>query len=149
MQVRLCLGWGGDGTTHAINVLNDTGSDLLTLFYEDLPYLGKNQQYEGWQQEVDVQTAGGNVERLLTLLVEVRLLRPVTLIAWGDWVEELAVLRERVPGMDRLSGVRMRSHFFFWDSSRQLSSCSQFNQGWIKYYYLNTNPFLSDRFNII
>lgn len=33
MQVRLCLGWGGDGTIHGINVLNDIGSDLLTLFY--------------------------------------------------------------------------------------------------------------------
>ena len=41
MQVRLCLGWGGDGTIQGINVLNDTGSDLLTLFYADLPYLGK------------------------------------------------------------------------------------------------------------
>lgn len=132
MQVRLCLGWGGDGTTHAINVLKDTGSDLLTLFYEDLPYLGNNQQYEGWQQEVDVQTAGGNVERLLTLLVEVRLLRPVTSIAWGDWVEELAMLRERVPGIDRLSGVRMRSPFFFGTRPGNLQVAVSSTKGFLK-----------------
>lgn len=39
-----------------IKVLNDTGSDLLTLFYADLPYLGNYYQYEGWQQDVDVHT---------------------------------------------------------------------------------------------
>ena len=88
------------------------------------------------------------MERLLTLLVEVRLVRPVTLIAWGNWIEELAVLRQLVPGIDRLSGVRMRS-LFFGDWSRQSSSCSQFNQGWIKYNYLNINPFLSNRLSII
>ena len=75
MQVRLCLGWGGDGTIQGIKVPNDTGSDLLMLFYSDLPYLGNYLQYEGWQQEVEVGTAGGNVERLSTLLVEVRLVR--------------------------------------------------------------------------
>ena len=80
MEVRHCLGWGGDGTTIRIMVLNDTGSDL---------------------------------EVLLALFVEVRLLRPVTLIAWGDWFEELAVLREIGPGVARLSGGRIRNHFFF------------------------------------
>ena len=39
-------------------------------------------------------------------------MRPVTLIAWGDWIEELAVLREIVPGVARLSGGRIRNHFF-------------------------------------
>ena len=113
MEVRLCLGWGGDGTTIRIMVLNDTGSDLLTLFYADLPSLGNYYQYTGWQQDVGVETAGGHVEILLALFVEVRLLRPVTLIAWGDWIEELAVLREIGPGVARLSGGRIRNLFFF------------------------------------
>lgn len=30
MQVRLCPGLGGDGTMHGINIINDTGSTLLT-----------------------------------------------------------------------------------------------------------------------
>ena len=33
MQVRLCLGWEGEGTIQGINFLTDNGSDLLTLFY--------------------------------------------------------------------------------------------------------------------
>lgn len=113
MEVRLCLGWGGDGTIQRIVALNDTGSDLLTLFYADLPYLGNYHQYEGWQQDVEVGTAGGRVETLLALLVEVRLVRPVTLTAWGDWIEELAVLRELVPGVERLSGGGDKGSFFF------------------------------------
>ena len=54
MEVRLCLGWGGDGKTIIIMALNDTGSDLLTLFYADLPFLGNYYQYTGWQQDVGV-----------------------------------------------------------------------------------------------
>lgn len=115
MEVRLCLGRGGEGTIKRIIVLNDTGSDLFTLFYADLPSLGNYFQYEGWQQDVDVETAGGRVETLLALLVEVRLVRPVTLIAWGDWFEELAVLREIGAGVARLSGGRIRNLFFFWE----------------------------------
>lgn len=89
------------------------------------------------------------MERLLTLLVEVRVVRTVTSIAWRDLFEEVAVLHQPVPGIDRLSGVRVRNHLFFWDSFRQSSSCSQFNQGWIEYNYLNTNPSLLDRLSII
>ena len=39
MQVRLCPGFGGDGTMHGINVLNDTRSTLLALFYAELQYI--------------------------------------------------------------------------------------------------------------
>lgn len=40
-------------------------------------------------------------------------MRPVTLIPWEDWIQELAVLRHLVPGIDRLSGVGMRNHYYF------------------------------------
>lgn len=35
---------------HGTNVLNDTGSTLLTLFYADLQYLENYPLYQGWQQ---------------------------------------------------------------------------------------------------
>ena len=38
---------GGRGTRHGINVLNDTGSDLLTIFYTDLALMGALDRYEG------------------------------------------------------------------------------------------------------
>ena len=43
MLVRLTPALGGDGTVHGIIAMNDTGSDLLTLFNTDLALLGNIQ----------------------------------------------------------------------------------------------------------
>jgi hypothetical protein len=47
MLVRLIPAQGGDGTTHGIIAMNDTGSDVPTLFDIDMPYLGNVHGYNG------------------------------------------------------------------------------------------------------
>jgi hypothetical protein len=65
MKVRLAPRSGGDGTRHDISDLNDTGSDLLTLFYTDLMRMRPYQQYRGYNGFVNIARAGGQVETLL------------------------------------------------------------------------------------
>jgi hypothetical protein len=48
MLLRLKPDQGGDGTVHGIGAMNDTGSEILSLFDTDMPYLGGNLQgYSG------------------------------------------------------------------------------------------------------
>jgi hypothetical protein len=49
MLLRLTPTLGGDGTVYGIIAMNDTGSDILSLFTIDLPHLvGNIQGYLGW-----------------------------------------------------------------------------------------------------
>jgi len=48
MQLRLTPAHGGDGTVSGIIAMNDTGSDILSLFDTDIPHLGNIQGYRGW-----------------------------------------------------------------------------------------------------
>lgn len=113
MEVRLCLEHGGDGTRLGINALNDTGSDIMTLFYTDLMQMGPFQQYAGWTGDQYIGAAGGQVERLTTLMVDIRLVRPETSEPWGGWMKEQAVLRTLAPGLVRLTGGLIRDHLWF------------------------------------
>jgi hypothetical protein len=45
MLLRLIPELGGDGTIYGIILLNDTGSDIMTLLTTDLPQLGNIQEY--------------------------------------------------------------------------------------------------------
>lgn len=98
---------------HGINVINDSGSDILAFFYADLECSRNLQFYEGWTGRMDFGAAGGQVEHLYTVSVELRFTQPMILIPWGPWFPEQAVLRDLVPGIDRLSGAGMRDHYFF------------------------------------
>ena len=69
MLLRLTPGLGGDGTVHGIIALNDTGSEILTLFNTDLPLLGNMQGYAGWQPTTSVVEASGTVTLFPTILV--------------------------------------------------------------------------------
>ncbi len=113
MEVRLCPNLGRDGTRQGIQVLNDTGSNLLTLFYTDLAGMGPYQQYWGWLGNLDGVGCGGQIETLQSLDVEIRLVRPDTFLPWGNWLREKAVLRMLAPEVSRLSGALMRQHLFF------------------------------------
>jgi hypothetical protein len=59
MLLRLTPQRGGDGTTHGITVLNDTGSTILTVFDTDMGYLGDRQWYTGQLGDVAVRSANG------------------------------------------------------------------------------------------
>lgn len=72
MELRLRPLLGGDGITHRIVVLNDTGSSTLTICYTDLAQLGNHQMYYGWSPDTHVVTANGATDRLHSLWVEIR-----------------------------------------------------------------------------
>lgn len=75
MLVRLIPAHGGDGTIHGIIAMNDTGSDMLTLFNTDLDALGNMQGYSGWQLPSAVLDANGTITVFRTIVVQVRLAR--------------------------------------------------------------------------
>jgi len=75
MLVRLMPIHGGDGTVHRITVINDTGSNILTLFTTDLRQLGNIQGYNGWHRSTRTTDANGTVTVYRTILVQVQLLR--------------------------------------------------------------------------
>jgi hypothetical protein len=104
---------------HGINVVNDTGSDILTLFYTDLSYLGNYWAYTGWLGRRNIGTAGGHVEQLWAFVVELRFVQPANLVSWRNRFREAAILRHYLPVFVRLSGWRMRHHFFFRDPTGQ------------------------------
>lgn len=93
MEVRFIPALGGNGQSYAIEVMNDTGSDMLSLFFEDLQRLGYPAlPYFGYLRPVRVRMANGSTELLVSLMVEIRLLRPVTLEPWGPWIIEQAIV---------------------------------------------------------
>ena len=110
MEVRLCPELGGDGTRHGINVLNDTGSEILMIFNT---ILGNYGQYTGWLGHVFIGGCSGVVEMLFSLQVDIRLVRPDSLVPWGNWLREEAIIRHPARGVARLSGSLMRGHLFF------------------------------------
>jgi hypothetical protein len=84
MLLRLIPDQGGDGTVHGIIAMNDTRSDILSLFNTDMPHLGNLQGYAGFV---------GNV-------------------AWSDWIVEEAMVQPLRPGVSRLSGIGIRGALY-------------------------------------
>lgn len=111
MFVRLIPQVGGDGSFLPITVMNDTGSNALTLFTTDFQHLGNAEAYNGWVAASPIIDANGHSTTLPTLLVEVHLAgndgNP-----WGRWVTERAIVREPNPSIKRLSGAGIRRTYF-------------------------------------
>jgi len=116
--LRLSPDLGGDGTTIGIAVLNDTGSDYLTVFETDLPLLGNMEMYSGQRNPVTTRDANGVLtprQRRQRMAVQVRLVRGDD-SPWGDWIDEDAVVKRPLPGVPRLSGYQIRRNLFFGTS---------------------------------
>ncbi|KAI9766914.1 MAG: hypothetical protein M1840_006211 [Geoglossum simile] len=112
MLLRLIPDLGGDGTVHGIIAMNDTGSDILTIFDADVPFLGNFQGYAGWDGIVTVGGAGGIVGVFPKLRVQVQLVGDDNL-PWSDWINGEAIIRPVGPGIPRLSGYRIREGLYF------------------------------------
>jgi hypothetical protein len=69
MLLRLTPLLGGDGTVHGIITINDTGSEILSLFTTDLLRLGNIQGYTGWQAPTAIIVANGGMTFFSTILV--------------------------------------------------------------------------------
>ena len=87
---------------------------MLTLFNVDLQHLGNIQNYAGWLRGVDIRQADGSVDHLWSLVVEAQFVQPETLIPWGPWFREQAVIRALVPGVDRLANAEIRDYLVFF-----------------------------------
>lgn len=101
LETRLPPLFGGDGCRLGITAYNDTGSTSLTIFDTELAYLGDLQQYTGWCVDVNIAVANGAVEQMHSLWVEVRFVIPETLLPWGPWILEQAIIRKRGNGVVR------------------------------------------------
>lgn len=112
MLLRLIPELGGDRTIHGIIALNDTGSNILTLFEDDFPFLGNRAGYSGWLQPAQVADANGNEQFFPCIRVQVQMVRDDN-TPWGDWMEETAIVRVGVPNVPRLSGPGIRAHLYF------------------------------------
>lgn len=113
-EVRLLPRLGGNGQSCPIQVMNDSGSDILTLFIQDMYQLGfPHLGCHGWMGLRATVLASGHIEYLLALIVEVRFSRPNSREPWELWVVETAILRYADPGVTRLSGELMRDRFYF------------------------------------
>lgn len=112
MLLRLILHLGGDGTVCGVIAMNDTGSEILTIFDVDLPFLGNLQGYAGWDGLVAISGAGGIVGVFPKLSVQVQLVGDDNLL-WSDWVFEDAIVRPAGPGIPRLSGYGIREALYF------------------------------------
>jgi hypothetical protein len=78
---------GGDGTVHRMTVINDTGSNILTLFTIDLQQLGNIQGYNGRRRSTRTTDANRTVTVYRTILVQVQLVRDDN-TTWGNWITE-------------------------------------------------------------
>ncbi|KFY93683.1 hypothetical protein V498_04305, partial [Pseudogymnoascus sp. VKM F-4517 (FW-2822)] len=112
MHLGLTLAKGGDGTIWGIIVMNDSGSDALTIFDTDLLQLGGVGAYRGWCGIADISSANGAVDHCLLVMVEVQLVQD-DLTPWTPWIEELAIVRQVQPGLLRLSGAGIRERLYF------------------------------------
>jgi hypothetical protein len=111
MLVRLIPQLGGDGTVHGIIAMNDTGSNILTLYDEDMVYLGNSQGYAGWGGPIWINNANGTMDQHLSNSLEAQLVRDDN-SPWSGWFPEDALVRPLVPGVPRLSGVGVRRAFY-------------------------------------
>ena len=115
MLLRLMLHRGGDGTVHGIITMNDTGSDILSLFHSDLQHLGNIQGYTGWQGTIGILCANGIINNYPKIEVEVQLVRDNN-TPWSDWFQEVAIVQPDSPGLSRLSGYGIRNALYLGTS---------------------------------
>ena len=111
MLLRLTPAHGGDGTIHGVIAMNDTGSDMLTLFNTDLAVLGNMQGYTGWQVPTAVIDANGTTTAFQTIVVQVRLVRGDD-TPWGNWIDEVAIVKQLSLNVTRLSGLGIRHRLY-------------------------------------
>jgi len=92
--------------------MNDTGSDIQTIFPTDLAALGYYQiAYQGHLGTVPIGTANGVVSRM-RIEIEMQITK-ANGTAITPWFMEVAVITPVQPGQYRLSGSAMRDHLFF------------------------------------
>jgi hypothetical protein len=96
-----------DGTLARGSMMNDTGSDVMTLFSADFPLLGNQSQFTGRGQFILIGLADGTSQNLEAIDVYIRLCRDDG-TPWSNWILEQACVRPGTAAMKRLSGRGIR-----------------------------------------
>jgi hypothetical protein len=102
---------GGDGQWFNIEMMNDTGSDIMTFFDTDFAMLGDLSLYVPNWESVFITDANGLQQEMFRTRVEVQLIRDNG-EAWGPIFLEWVVFRPYSFGMPRLTGLELRRNFF-------------------------------------
>jgi uncharacterized protein YfaP (DUF2135 family) len=71
--------------------MNDTGSDVLSLFNTDMPHHGNFQRYTGWLGNVTARDANGTISNYPWIHVQVQLVGDDN-SPWSDWIDERAIV---------------------------------------------------------
>ncbi|KAK9259783.1 hypothetical protein V1519DRAFT_432105 [Lipomyces tetrasporus] len=96
------------------SIMNDTGSDVQTIFTTDLAFLGYNPySYAGRLGGAFFSTASGGIFRE-RIVLEMQIIKADG-TAVSPWFEEIAVITTAQPGFPqpRLSGNAMRNYLYF------------------------------------
>ncbi|EGD97710.1 hypothetical protein TESG_05111 [Trichophyton tonsurans CBS 112818] len=94
-----------------VTLLNDTGSNTLTVFDTDITALGIPPTYMGYGADVLITTAGGTLRRR-QISVEIQLLDSQG-NAVSDWILEAGIVTPATAGATRLSGDGIRQSLYF------------------------------------
>ena len=115
MRITLPQVYGGNGLTMVVRALNDTGSDIMTLFYDEATNMG-------WQpnmfpaQLLQINSADG-----LTLQESIYVFAQVCDYNGSpltEWFPEPVVLRHDTGVEIRLSGSNVRNQLYFGTAPR-------------------------------
>ena len=108
--MRLTLVEGGSGQWFYIRMMNDTGSDIMTMFDTDFAQLGDLTFYFPLYDRRQINNANEFIEFLYTIDLEVQLVRESG-EPWSEIFLERALIRQPF-GVHRLSGLGLRHNFF-------------------------------------
>jgi len=99
--------------TFTVSIMNDTGSNIQTIFPTDLAALQYNQlTYQGRLGMLSIGTANGVVLRR-KIVIEMQIIKADG-TAVTPWFRETTVVTPLQPGTQyRLSGSAMRNHLYF------------------------------------
>ena len=110
--MRLVPRWGGDGREFACTILNDTGSNTLTVFDTDLVALGAHLTlYFGYGPLIPISTANGTVMRQ-KIWVETKLVHQDGR-EFSNWILEDGIIMPQTDDALRLSGRGIRKELYF------------------------------------
>lgn len=102
-----------------IDIANDTGSNVLSVYRSDLDQLNFNAAtYPALGKPMSIMTASGFIQRM-ALTVQLRVLdsEGLHMTDWFD--EEATIVKNPLPGMQRLSGRNIRKELYFASDRQQ------------------------------
>jgi len=107
----LLIGKGGDNTIQTdIGILNDTGSEILTIYDTDIVLLSCA-GHGGSVGHVFITDANGGLSAFPRWNMEIQLTTEDG-DAWSPWIREAAAEKSALSGASRLSGSELRRQFF-------------------------------------